>query len=166
MPKNKFYDQIAFKVRPNRFETSGKAGVFDYFEYVMKMEDEKLYAKAMGEQYEKDSKGKKRDAKGKTSYYKTYWRTFQLSDHLPMWVEIKIDHTDAYLNGKLIPPQKEDEATAAPSKEAHKKKRESKISLVGLAEHKITGLFSVILAIVHRYHSFHGILDRGSLEYE
>lgn len=121
VPKNKFYDQIAFKVRANRFETTGKAGVFDYYEYVMKLEDEKLYAKAMGDEYEKDSKGKKRDAKGKTSYYKTYWRTFQLSDHLPMWVEIKIDHTDAYLNGKLIPPQKEDEATAAPSKQAHKK---------------------------------------------
>lgn len=121
VPKNKFYDQVAFKVRPHRFETTGLAGVFDFYEYVMKLEDEKLYAKAMGPEYEKNSKGKKRDAKGKTSYYKTYWRTFQMSDHLPMWVEIKIDHTDSYLTSKILPPQEEDEATPAPSKEAHKK---------------------------------------------
>lgn len=30
-------------------------------------------------------------------YYFREWKTFQLSDHLPMWVEIKIDHSDTYL---------------------------------------------------------------------
>jgi hypothetical protein len=29
------------------------------------------------------------------------WRTFQMSDHLPMWVEIKIDYSTEYLKGKL-----------------------------------------------------------------
>jgi hypothetical protein len=31
----------------------------------------------------------------------TYWRTFQMSDHLPMWVELKIDYSDDYLARKL-----------------------------------------------------------------
>lgn len=30
-------------------------------------------------------------------YYYKEWKTFQLSDHLPMWVEIKTDHSNAYL---------------------------------------------------------------------
>jgi len=115
--KDKFYDQIAFMVRPNRFERSGQAGIFDYFKLVMREEDESVYAAAMGEKYtEKDT------PKKKSTYYKTFWRTFQLSDHLPMWVEIQVDHTDNYLRGKLVPPQKEDEVTTAPSRAAHKRK--------------------------------------------
>lgn len=103
VPKNKFYDQIAFKVRPDYFETTGKAGVFDYYDVIFRMEDEKEYADAMGQAYLKDSKGNTR--KNPATYYKTYWRTHQLSDHLPMWVEIAIDHTDKYLNSRLVPPQ-------------------------------------------------------------
>lgn len=30
-------------------------------------------------------------------YYFREWKTFQISDHLPMWVEISIDHSDTYL---------------------------------------------------------------------
>ena len=37
-----------------------------------------------------------------------------MSDHLPMWVEIKIDHTDAYLANKLLPPQTGNNETGAP----------------------------------------------------
>lgn len=105
VPENKFYDQIAFKVKPKQFETTGKAGIFDYYKYVYSLEDEQLYIDEMGEAYEKTSGGKKRTDQGKITYYKTYWRTFKMSDHLPMWVEIKIDHTDDYLGSKLLPPQ-------------------------------------------------------------
>jgi len=111
--QNKFYDQIAFKVRPNLFETTGKAGIFNYYEVVFTEEDEELYAPLMGEAYYKTSDGNER--KNKTLYYKTYWRTFQMSDHLPMWVEVKIDHTDAYLSSKLLPPQTKSEHTAVPA---------------------------------------------------
>jgi len=106
VPKNKFYDQIAFKVRPDYFETTGKAGVFDYYEVVFRTEDEQEYVAEMGQAYLKDSKGNTR--KNPAAYYKTYWRTHQLSDHLPMWVEIAIDHTNKYLNSKLPPPQEHD----------------------------------------------------------
>jgi hypothetical protein len=38
---------------------------------------------------------------GKSLYYRTYWRTHQMSDHLPMWVELRIDYSDEYLAYKL-----------------------------------------------------------------
>jgi exonuclease III len=101
VPKDKFYDQIAFKVKPHRFESTGRAGVFDYYKYVYTLSEEKVYADEMGKSYLVNSKGKRKTAKEKTAYYKNYWRTFQMSDHLPMWVEIQIDHTDDYLSDKL-----------------------------------------------------------------
>jgi hypothetical protein len=99
--RNSFYDQIAFRVRKERFGSTGKAGVFNYYETVFTEADEAFYANDMGEAYLTTSKGKDRDAKSKTRYYKTYWRTYQMSDHLPMWVELKIDYSDKYLERKL-----------------------------------------------------------------
>jgi endonuclease/exonuclease/phosphatase family metal-dependent hydrolase len=107
--QNKFYDQIAFNVKPNEFETTGKAGVFNYYDVVFTDADESAYISLMGDAYNKTEKGT--DRKDKSVYYKTYWRTFQMSDHLPMWVEIKIDHTDDYLKNKLVPPQVANDAT-------------------------------------------------------
>ena len=31
------------------------------------------------------------------AYYADDWRTWQMSDHLPMWVQLKVDFTEAYL---------------------------------------------------------------------
>lgn len=31
-------------------------------------------------------------------YYEREWRTYQISDHLPLWVELDVDFTDDYLN--------------------------------------------------------------------
>ena len=33
----------------------------------------------------------------KDQYFTSVWRTFQMSDHLPLWVELKIDFSDQYL---------------------------------------------------------------------
>lgn len=38
-------------------------------------------------------------------YYKTVWRSFQLSDHKPIWVELKVDFTNDYLDS--LRPEKE-----------------------------------------------------------
>jgi hypothetical protein len=54
----------------------------------------------MGEAYNVTSKGKSRDETGKKQYYRTYWRTHQMSDHLPMWMEIKTDFGREYLQEK------------------------------------------------------------------
>jgi hypothetical protein len=39
---------------------------------------------------------KQRGADGR-AYYAGKWRTWQISDHLPMWVQLKVDFTEQYL---------------------------------------------------------------------
>jgi endonuclease/exonuclease/phosphatase family metal-dependent hydrolase len=84
--KTKHYDQIAFKVDKLKFQTKDQAGIFDFFETVFTESDESLYSSYIPSAYK--------------SKYKE-WRTFQMSDHLPMWVNIKIDYSDDYLKNKL-----------------------------------------------------------------
>lgn len=78
--KDKFYDQIAF-FKDTKGLASGDAGVFDFYEYVF--DDERLYAKHF----------KKTRARGFRE-----WRTYQMSDHLIMWMQFDVDKTDVYLD--------------------------------------------------------------------
>lgn len=89
--RNKHYDQMAFisaffdpKVMQGRLENC-RAGVFNFFDSVYRDEDEKMYADQIGEGYHSAGTDKK-----KTQAYK-FWRTFHMSDHLPMWFEMPID---------------------------------------------------------------------------
>lgn len=82
--QDKHYDQIALKVQEDRFATKEAAGVLDFYKYVFTKDDEALYLPLM---------------KAESKYLE--WRTFQMSDHLPMWVEIKIDYSTEYLERKL-----------------------------------------------------------------
>ena len=100
--KTKQYDQIAFRVQDDRLGSTGKAGVFDFFQYVFKEADESLYEDAMGSAYKRKSNGKTRTEKERSSYYNTYWKTHQMSDHLPLWVELKIDFSEEYLTRKKV----------------------------------------------------------------
>ena len=111
VPQNKHYDQIAFR-SPfiNDFREkieSGQikvyAGVFNYFEHVYREGDERLkaYREEMGASLEVNSRGEPRTEEGKASYFKTYWRTHQMSDHLPMWIEIPINRSVQYLQDFL-----------------------------------------------------------------
>src|SRR3712207_5339408 len=96
-PKTKHYDQIAF-IAPqleNHLELS-EAGVFDLYGHVYREEDEALYAGEMGEAYLETREGKERDERGRAGYYRT-WRTYQMSDHLPMWIELKTDFGEEFL---------------------------------------------------------------------
>lgn len=99
--QNKHYDQIAFKLDKQIEKYMNlkniKAGFVEYYKHVFKEEDEEIYKSNMKEAYNVTSKGKIRDKKSKTRYYKTYWRTHQMSDHLPLWVELKIDFSKEYL---------------------------------------------------------------------
>ena len=98
--RNRHYDQIAFKIQKDRLDWTGNCGVFDFFQYVYREDEEKVYASEMGAKYKKNSRGNIRTAKQKATYFKTYWRTHQMSDHLPMWVELKIDFSKRYLERK------------------------------------------------------------------
>lgn len=81
--KDKHYDQIAYYKRLARMKPTGRAGVFDFFEQVYRLEDEAAYA---GERTEKPGRSFKD------------WRTYRMSDHLPMWIELGVDDSDAYLS--------------------------------------------------------------------
>ncbi len=100
--QNKHYDQMAFisseyekKTMQARLRNS-RAGVINFFDAVYRENEEKEYAKTIGAAYLKNSSGKVRTAAQKTRHYKQ-WRTFQMSDHLPMWLELAIDFGEAYL---------------------------------------------------------------------
>jgi endonuclease/exonuclease/phosphatase family metal-dependent hydrolase len=99
VPKNKHYDQIALRdpqERRHRFESTGKAGVFDVFECVYRLDDAQDYAPQMGEQYLATKDGRARTEDEQHAYYRD-WRTYQVSDHLPMWLELRTDYHDDLL---------------------------------------------------------------------
>lgn len=95
--KARFYDQIAFMPQEENLESTGRAGVYNYYNVVYREEDEQIYIPDMGDSYFTTSSGTPRTDSHKPIYYRTYWRTHQMSDHLPMWVELKIDFSREYL---------------------------------------------------------------------
>lgn len=87
--RNKAYDQIAIW-EPAR--TTGyarldvvAANVFDFYEHVFRYEDEPTY------RAEGPDNGLKPSSKYKD------WRTYKMSDHLPMWIELRSDFGEEYL---------------------------------------------------------------------
>ncbi|HEX8621068.1 MAG TPA: endonuclease/exonuclease/phosphatase family protein [Allosphingosinicella sp.] len=94
--QSKHFDQIAFLCRPDRFEATKNAGVFNYSTSVFGDADEALHAGSMGEDYLRKKDGTERTDKEKTRYYKD-WRTYQMSDHLLLWCELRIDFSREYL---------------------------------------------------------------------
>jgi endonuclease/exonuclease/phosphatase family metal-dependent hydrolase len=94
LKQDKYYDQIAYKNSYRRVEFTEKAGIFNLYEYVFTPEDMDSYL----EDYNLLMKANKKKTKRKmdTRTYNT-WKTFQMSDHLPMWCEFKIDFSRDYL---------------------------------------------------------------------
>jgi len=95
--KTKHYDQIAFKLKidPGMVVFSeGKqyAGTFDFTETIYPPQDLDLYR---GYFDDKNVNGKTEQQIEK--YYLTNWRTLQMSDHLPLWIELKVDFSNQYL---------------------------------------------------------------------
>lgn len=81
--KNKHYDQIAYFKKLSGLKPTGKAGVFDYFEQVYRLENEADYAA---------------DRVTKPARSFNEWRTYKMSDHLPMWIEFSTSDSEAYLD--------------------------------------------------------------------
>ena len=106
--QDKYYDQIAYwdEDEPNEQSATdveiGRAGVFDFFDVVFRNgdddpnnEDAETYKPHMEAQQAK-ARAANPNASSKPWKY-TDWRTYQMSDHLPMWVELKTDFGDEYL---------------------------------------------------------------------
>ena len=99
--RTKFYDQIAFKTKPHvleyvdresRLPKNRNSGIFEIFD--------SIYTEEQFEQHEpavkKSSNAKNKTGEALRKYYKT-WRTYQFSDHKPMWVRLGTDDSERYL---------------------------------------------------------------------
>ncbi len=90
---NHFYDQIAVRVKDKRFKIIG-GGMVQLFDDVFRDDDLDTYAAHIPAQDpEKKTKFKATTPEGR--YRK--WRTWQMSDHAPLWIELRTDFADDYL---------------------------------------------------------------------
>ena len=91
----RFYSQIAFVVKENQLQlgtSTPPAGVFNFFDVVFRIDDQEIYR----ELWERPGNGyKKSDEENRRDYER--WRMFQMSDHFPLWVELRIDFAEEYL---------------------------------------------------------------------
>lgn len=98
----KHYDQIAFNLKLKDgmtvfSEGRQRAGAFNFTKAVYSAGDMETYRPLFADKIAGKTE------KQAESYYMTSWRTFQMSDHLPLWVELKIDFSNPYLE-KLTTP--------------------------------------------------------------
>jgi endonuclease/exonuclease/phosphatase family metal-dependent hydrolase len=85
--QDKPFDQIAFLAREVEKQLGlARAGTFPFFDHVYRDSDWKVY-----------------QPNTTLAKYKQ-WRTFKMSDHLPLWVELFVDFGDAYLERKMEKP--------------------------------------------------------------
>jgi len=88
--RDKAYDQIAFW-KPGRISGYTRldiiaANVFDYYEHIFRDQDEPIYR----------MEGVEINGLKESSKFST-WRTYKMSDHLPMWIELRTDFGEEYL---------------------------------------------------------------------
>ncbi|UCH60954.1 MAG: endonuclease/exonuclease/phosphatase family protein [Anaerolineales bacterium] len=102
---DKHYDQIAFKSREGQVQFSGNSGVFNPYLTLFSESDRQIYYPLMTnkDNLELDAASQPLDNESNQKYYLNTWRTFQISDHLPMWVELRIDFAEQYLQEFVMP---------------------------------------------------------------
>jgi len=120
-----YYDQISFRTRPNELRVDEKKGhgVFNFFENLFNESHFDSYKQILKTGIDDDitdllakhdkTKSKKikaackkkitkkkalKNSNAKLLKYFMEWRTFQLSDHMPLWVELEIDFSGEYLD--------------------------------------------------------------------
>lgn len=91
------YDQIAFNLQLTDTmrvfnEKQQRSGAFNFTKSVFTDDDQDIYLPFF-DQKQVENKTEKQISQ----YYKTKYRTFQMSDHLPLWVELKVDFSEQYL---------------------------------------------------------------------
>jgi endonuclease/exonuclease/phosphatase family metal-dependent hydrolase len=94
----RFYSQIAFMVRPNQLQigkSKPPAGAFEFFKTIFRDEETELYSQLV----EDKTAWERQDSAERKQWFYRHWRTLQISDHLPLWIELQIDFSDEYLKG-------------------------------------------------------------------
>ncbi|MFN8333489.1 MAG: endonuclease/exonuclease/phosphatase family protein [Cyclobacteriaceae bacterium] len=94
LDQSKFYDQIVYRDKRGDIKFTNKAGVFNVFKYVF--QDNQMNNYLMDYNMLMKHNKKKQVSKLTPKLYKE-WKSFQISDHLPLWVEFKIDFSEQYL---------------------------------------------------------------------
>jgi exonuclease III len=101
--EDKYYDQIAFMEQKGLLTMveqestdplKQNAGVLDIFAEVMRPKDFSLYKAACSATTGANTVANKK--KGLEKYYLD-WRTYQMSDHKPMWVRLRTNDSTSYL---------------------------------------------------------------------
>lgn len=103
-----FYDQIAVRVKDDRFRVA-RGGIVDVFADVFRdtEADRDLYAPHVPDtDPETDTDHEFRADTAKERYLK--WRTWQMSDHDPLWIKIETDYADHYLRRVAGPDGSDD----------------------------------------------------------
>lgn len=96
-----YYDQIATRVKDPLFKVFG-GGLYDIYSEVFRDHDDD-FAIYEGHMPEKDPEAKNPEP-DRRNYYKK-WRTWQMSDHKPLWIAIGTDYADNYITGiTKLPP--------------------------------------------------------------
>lgn len=92
-----YFDQIAYREKDCRVKFGKRAGTFNFFNFVFQDDEANTYFEYMDKKNRDISLfGNVRDQDAKIKYYKK-WRTWQMSDHFPLYVELIIDSSDEYL---------------------------------------------------------------------
>lgn len=104
---NKYYDQIVFKTDPAVLEYVDRrsqdpkkrnAGIIEIFERLYRPEDFEAYRNAAAA----SPNGMLEKDEGDLEKYYLDWRTYQISDHKPMWVRLSTNSSQAYLEGLSV----------------------------------------------------------------
>jgi endonuclease/exonuclease/phosphatase family metal-dependent hydrolase len=102
LAQDKYFDQIAF-LDPKKLlrstrrtsrrppEEKYKKGVFRFTESIFGAGDAAVWKREIAE-----TMGTRVPAKKLASVYRQ-WRTFQISDHFPLWIELKMDFADGFI---------------------------------------------------------------------
>lgn len=141
-----YYDQISFRTRKDEL-TFISSGAFDWSESLFRPEHYDHYAPILPKRHrDLGADGRPRDAGKDKDYYSKRWLTWQMSDHLPLWVELAVDFSDAHLLNNVkaefeagdVPAQVEvtDEETpvegppvpAAPVKSSKRRRKPPKVA--------------------------------------
>jgi hypothetical protein len=102
--RDKYYDQIAFRARAGDLdyldrEVQGRkpAGAFEIFKEV--------FTEAQFDEFKAEAaaspNGKKKTTDATLKNYYLDWRTYQFSDHLPLWVRLQVNDSADYLKSLL-----------------------------------------------------------------
>jgi hypothetical protein len=102
--RDKYYDQIAFRARPGDLEYldsdlqgTRHAGAFEIFRQLLTEDHFDDYRRAAAA----SPNGKKTTSDEELRKYYMDWRTYQFSDHLPLWVRLQVNDSADYLKGLL-----------------------------------------------------------------